>query len=91
MVWLTEEGDNVGNNMGQSAGTRQWEGAQQAVVSPSTALLPQEGKGLMALPLHLPPFMTIVSPGRLVLGISTVKQLQRTDQWVLQEQNRGGE
>jgi hypothetical protein len=66
-----EEGDNVDNNVGQSTGIRQLEGAQQATVSLSTALLPQEGKGLMALPPHLPPFMIIVSPGRLGLTVAT--------------------
>jgi hypothetical protein len=41
MVWLTEEGNDVGNNVGQSAGMRQWEGARQVAVSPSTALPPR--------------------------------------------------
>jgi hypothetical protein len=51
-VWSTEEGNDVGNNMGQSAVMRQWEGARQAAVSLSTALLLREGKGLTAPPPH---------------------------------------
>jgi hypothetical protein len=77
MVWWMEEGDNVGNNVGQSAGTRQREGAWQAAVSPSTAPLPREGKGLTALLPHPPPFMIIVSPGRLGLTLAT----KSTAQW----------
>ncbi len=60
----------MGNNVGQSAGTRQREGARQAAVSPSTALPPQEGEGLMAPPPHPPPFMITVSPGRLGLTLA---------------------
>jgi hypothetical protein len=70
-VWSTEEGDDMGNNVGQSAGTRQWEGAMQAAVPPSTVLPPQEGKGFTA-PLPYPsPFMIIVSPGQLGLTLAT--------------------
>jgi hypothetical protein len=70
-VWLMEEGNNMGKNMGQSTGTRQWEEAQQAAVSLSTALPLWKGKGLTALPPHPPPFMIIVSPGRLGLTLAT--------------------
>jgi hypothetical protein len=78
-VWLTEEGDDVGDNLGQSAGTRQQEGAQQAAVSPSTALPPREEKGFTAPPPHPPPFMIIVSPGRLGLTQATGS----TAQWLM--------
>ncbi len=61
----------MGDNVGQSAGMRQREGAQQAAVSPSTALPPREGKGLTAPPPHPPPFMIIVSLGRLGLTVAT--------------------
>ncbi len=77
-MWLTEEGKNMGNNVGQSVGTRQWEVAWQAVVSPSTVLPPREGKGLTALLLHPPSFMIIVSPGRLGLTLATGS----TAQWL---------
>jgi hypothetical protein len=60
----------MGNNVGQSMGTRQREGAQQAAVSLSTALPPRKGKGLMAPSPHLL-FMIIRSPGRLGLTLAT--------------------
>ncbi len=60
----------MGNNVGQSAGMRQREGAWQAAVSLSTALPPWEMKGLTALPPHPPPFMIIVSPERLRLTLA---------------------
>jgi hypothetical protein len=65
----------MGDNMGQSAGTRQQEEARQAAVSLATALLLQEGKGLMAPSPHPSPFMIIVSPGRLGLALATDPQL----------------
>ena len=60
----------MGINVGKSAGTRQWEGAWQAAVSPSTMLTPWEGKGLTAPPLHPPPFMIIMPPGWLGLTLT---------------------
>ena len=66
-----EEGNDVGNNLGQSTGMRQQEGARQATVSPSTAPLLQEGKGITAPPPHPLPFMIIVSLGQLGLTVAT--------------------
>ena len=39
------------------------EGTRQTAVSPSTALPPQEGKGLTAPPPHTLPFVIVLSPG----------------------------
>jgi hypothetical protein len=69
----------VGDNVGQSAGMRQREGARQAAVSLSTAPPPREGKGLMAPPPHPPPFMIIVSLGRLGLTVATGSMAQWLD------------
>jgi hypothetical protein len=71
MVWSMEEGNDVGNNVGQSMGMRQWKGARQAAVSLFTALPRREGKGLAAPLPHPPPFMIIVSLGRLGLTVAT--------------------
>ena len=57
---------------------QQQEGAQQAAVSPSTALPPRKGKGLTAPPPHPPPFMIIVSSGRLGLTLT----MGLTAQWL---------
>ncbi len=61
----------MGDNVGQSAGTKHREGAWQVAVSPSTAPPPQEGKGLTAPPPHPPSFMIIVSPRWLGLTLAT--------------------
>jgi hypothetical protein len=82
MVWSTEEGDDVGDNVGQSTGTRQQEGAPQAAVSLTTVLTPQEGKGITTLPPPPPLFMIIVSPEWLGLTLamrSTVQWFDRLD------------
>jgi hypothetical protein len=69
----------MGNNVGQSAGMRQREGAWQATVSPSTALPPREGKGLTAPPPHPLPFMIIISLGWLGLTVATGLMAQWLD------------